>query len=102
MSSPAANPVRVEKRGHIMEVTLDRPKVNAIDLATSRALGAAFQELQDDPNLRVGIVTAAGTVASPRAQGVGSGKAGAVTGAGVSAGTSAGGANGGKALGHTK
>ncbi len=55
-----SDPVRVEKRGHIMEVTLDRPKVNAIDLATSRALGAAFQELQDDPNLRVGIVTAAG------------------------------------------
>jgi crotonobetainyl-CoA hydratase len=50
---------QVEKR-HIMEVTLDRPKVNAIDLAASRALGAAFQELQDDPNLRVGIVTAAG------------------------------------------
>ena len=55
-----SEPVRVEKRGHIMEVTLDRPKVNAIDLAASRALGAAFQELQDDPNLRVGIVTAAG------------------------------------------
>jgi crotonobetainyl-CoA hydratase len=55
-----SSPVQVEKRGHIMEVTLDRPKVNAIDLAASRALGAAFQELQDDPNLRVGIVTAAG------------------------------------------
>src|SRR4030095_4269239 len=55
-----SSPVRVEKRGHVMEVTLDRPKVNAIDLATSRALGAAFQELQADPTLRVGIVTAAG------------------------------------------
>src|ERR671925_1442049 len=47
-----SSPVRVEKRGHVMEVTLDRPKVNAIDLATSRALGEAFQDLQDDPNLR--------------------------------------------------
>lgn len=55
-----SSPVRVEKRGHVMEVTLDRPKVNAIDLATSRALGDAFVEMQNDPNIRAGIVTAAG------------------------------------------
>jgi crotonobetainyl-CoA hydratase len=55
-----SSPVRVEKRGHVMEVTLDRPKVNAIDLATSRALGEAFVEMQNDPNIRAGIVTAAG------------------------------------------
>ncbi|MFO1061853.1 MAG: enoyl-CoA hydratase-related protein [Dongiaceae bacterium] len=52
--------VRVEQRGHVLEVTLDRPKVNAIDLATSRALGAAFVRLRDDPELRVGIVTGGG------------------------------------------
>jgi crotonobetainyl-CoA hydratase len=52
--------VRVEKRGHVLEVTLDRPKANAIDVATSRALGAAFVRLRDDPDLRVGIITAAG------------------------------------------
>jgi enoyl-CoA hydratase/carnithine racemase len=55
-----SSPVRVEKRGHVMEVTLDRPKVNAIDLATSRALGEAFVEMQNDPDIRCGIVTAAG------------------------------------------
>jgi hypothetical protein len=52
-----------------------------------------------------GIVTAAGTGASPAAHGVGQGKAGVVTGAGVSTSTSAGAAPGngnGKALGHTK
>jgi crotonobetainyl-CoA hydratase len=43
-----------------MEITLNRPKVNAIDRATSVALGNAFCELRDDPELRVAIVTAAG------------------------------------------
>ena len=55
-----SDPVRVEQRGHVLEVTLDRPKVNAIDIVTSRLLGAAFVRLRDDPELRVGIVTAAG------------------------------------------
>jgi len=54
------NPVQVEHRGRVLEVTLDRPKVNAIDIVTSRLLGEAFVELRDDPELRVGIVTAAG------------------------------------------
>jgi crotonobetainyl-CoA hydratase len=52
--------VRVERRGHVLEVTLDRPKVNAIDIKTSRQLGEAFVTLRDDPELRVGILTAAG------------------------------------------
>ncbi len=52
--------VQVERRGAVMEITLNRPKVNAIDRATSIALGNAFCELRDDPDLRVGIVTAAG------------------------------------------
>ena len=55
-----SDPVRVEQRGHVLEVTLDRPKVNAIDIVTSRLLGQAFVRLRDDPELRVGIVTAAG------------------------------------------
>jgi len=52
--------VRIERRGRVLEVTLDRPKVNAIDRATSIALGEAFVLLRDDPELRCGIVTAAG------------------------------------------
>ncbi len=52
--------VKVTRRGHVLEVTLDRPKVNAIDLATSRKLGEAFVTLRDDPELRVGIITAGG------------------------------------------
>ena len=52
--------VRVVRRGHVLEITLDRPKVNAIDIKASHALGEAFVLLRDDPSLRVGILTAAG------------------------------------------
>ncbi len=52
--------VRVERRGRILEVTIDRPKVNAIDHATSRAMGEAFKMLHEDDDLLVGIVTGAG------------------------------------------
>jgi crotonobetainyl-CoA hydratase len=55
-----SEPVRVERRGHVLEITLDRPKVNAIDIVTSRRMGEAFVLLRDDPDLRCGIVTAAG------------------------------------------
>jgi crotonobetainyl-CoA hydratase len=52
--------IRIERRGAVMTVTIDRPKANAIDGATSRTLGAAFIAYRDDPELRVAIVTAAG------------------------------------------
>ena len=39
---------------------LDRPKANAIDAPTSRAMGEAFAAFRDDPELRVAIVTGAG------------------------------------------
>jgi len=52
--------VHCERAGAILTVTLDRPKANAIDAATSRALGAAFMDFRDDPALRVAIVTGAG------------------------------------------
>jgi len=52
--------IRVERNGHVLEITIDRPKVNAIDSATSKRLGEAFVMLRDDPELRVGIITAAG------------------------------------------
>lgn len=53
-------PVRVERRGHVLEVTIDRPKVNAIDIPTSQALAGAFASLRDDPALRVAILTGGG------------------------------------------
>jgi enoyl-CoA hydratase/carnithine racemase len=46
--------------GRVLEVTLDRPKANAIDLATSRIMGEVFTEFRDDPDLRVAIITGGG------------------------------------------
>jgi crotonobetainyl-CoA hydratase len=55
-----SQPVRIEPRGQILIVTLERPSANAIDVVTSRALYAAFRRLEDDPGLRVGVLTGAG------------------------------------------
>ena len=52
--------VKTRREGGIFEVTLDRPKANAIDLATSRLMGEIFKEFRDDPDLRVAIVQTAG------------------------------------------
>jgi len=53
-------PVMTHRNGAILEVTLDRPKANAIDLATSRIMGDIFASFRDDPDLRVAILTGAG------------------------------------------
>ncbi len=52
--------VRTEGRGSVLEITIDRPKANAIDSATSRELGEAFARFRDDPDVRVAIITGAG------------------------------------------
>jgi crotonobetainyl-CoA hydratase len=52
--------VRTEAVNGVLTITLDRPKANAINVATSRALNAAFKQLQDDPALRVAIITGSG------------------------------------------
>ena len=53
-------PIKTSVSNHILEVKLDRPKANAIDLETSRILGEIFTNFRDDPNLRVAIITGAG------------------------------------------
>ena len=52
--------VRTRREGPVIEVTLNRPKANAIDLATSRIMGDTFKAFRDDPDLRVAIVTGGG------------------------------------------
>src|SRR5258708_1763574 len=52
--------VRTTRDGAILEVTLDRPKANAIDLAASRRLNAIFTAYRDDPELRIAIITGSG------------------------------------------
>ena len=53
-------PIKTRREGHILEVTLDRPKANAVDLATSRIMGETFMAFRDDPDLRVAILRAEG------------------------------------------
>lgn len=60
MQMRTEGPVRTRREGGIIEVTLDRPKANAIDLATSRIMGDIFREFRDDDGLRVAILRAAG------------------------------------------
>jgi crotonobetainyl-CoA hydratase len=55
-----SSPVTTRIEGGIIEVTLDRPKANAIDAATSREMGRVFAEFRDNPDLRVAIVTGGG------------------------------------------
>jgi crotonobetainyl-CoA hydratase len=60
MSEPQSEVLRTRREGGVLEVTLDRPKANAIDLATSRMMGETFKAFRDDPELRVAILTTAG------------------------------------------
>ncbi|HLJ65056.1 MAG TPA: enoyl-CoA hydratase-related protein [Stellaceae bacterium] len=55
-----SEPVKTSRRGAVLEVTIDRPKANAIDLAASRRLNAIFSQFRDDPALRIAIITGAG------------------------------------------
>lgn len=53
-------PIKTHIDGGILEVTIDRPKANAIDLKTSRLMGQVFMDFRDNPDLRVAIVRAGG------------------------------------------
>ena len=50
----------IVKEGGIWEISLNRPKANAIDLATSRKMGEIFMAFRDDPDARVAILRAEG------------------------------------------
>ncbi len=52
--------VKIIRNGPIFEVTLDRPKANAIDEKTSQLLSNAFIEFRDTAEFRVAILTGGG------------------------------------------
>ena len=56
----ATDSVKTNILGNVLEVTLDRPKANAIDLKTSKVMGDIFCDFRDNPNLRAAIITGAG------------------------------------------
>ena len=52
--------VRLETRGAVVIVTLDRPQVrNAVDAATAQALADAFRRFDADDELAVAVLTGA-------------------------------------------
>ncbi len=52
--------VLLEQQGHVLEITLAKPKVNAIDHEMSKAIADALVKFDKDDNLRVAILTAVG------------------------------------------
>ncbi|HKY13862.1 MAG TPA: enoyl-CoA hydratase-related protein, partial [Microthrixaceae bacterium] len=56
-----SSPVRVERRGPVTIVTIDRPEVrNAVDGPTAEALAEAFRDFDADATASVSILTGAG------------------------------------------
>ena len=53
--------IEVVRNGEILEITINRPKANAIDAATSREMSAVFESFMKDSQLRVAILTGTGT-----------------------------------------
>ncbi|MEC3917372.1 crotonase/enoyl-CoA hydratase family protein [Nocardia sp. CDC160] len=61
LPSPPPAPVLIERRDHVMIITINRPAArNAIDLATALGLERAIDAFEADPNARVAILTGAG------------------------------------------
>jgi crotonobetainyl-CoA hydratase len=53
-------PIKTHLEDGILTVTIDRPKANAIDAVTSKAMSDVFIAFRDDPAQRVAILTGAG------------------------------------------
>ena len=53
--------VDVVRNGELLEITIDRPKANAIDAATSRDLSTIFESFMTDAKMRVAILTGSGS-----------------------------------------
>ena len=52
--------IHVNRRGRVLEIQIDRPPANAINQKVSDAIHAALKTLQEDDELRVGIITGTG------------------------------------------
>ncbi|WP_018501843.1 crotonase/enoyl-CoA hydratase family protein [Parafrankia discariae] len=56
-----ADSVLVERQGAVLVITINRPEArNALDAEAARGIAAAADELDGDPELRVGVLTGAG------------------------------------------
>ena len=58
--SNLSDPIKTKTKDGIIEITINRPKANSIDLITSRKMGEIFSEFRDNSKLRVAILRAEG------------------------------------------
>jgi len=58
--SNLSDPIQTKTKDGIIEITINRPKANSIDLKTSRKMGEIFSEFRDSSKLRVAILRAEG------------------------------------------
>tara|TARA_B100001113_G_scaffold63921_1_gene48956 strand:+ start:688 stop:1479 length:792 start_codon:yes stop_codon:yes gene_type:complete len=58
--SNLSDPIQTKTKDGIIEITINRPKANSIDLKTSRKMGEIFSEFRDNSKLRVAILRAEG------------------------------------------
>ncbi len=57
----AAEPVLIERRGNVLLISLNRPEVrNAVNAALAAGVAGALDQLDDDDELAVGVLTGAG------------------------------------------
>lgn len=62
MAENEQTPLLVEQRGRVLLLTLNRPKVrNAISLQLAQAMASAFERLDTDSDLTVGVLTGNGS-----------------------------------------
>src|SRR2546421_4967536 len=53
--------ILVEQKGHILQITLNRPEVlNAMDPETYEEIGETLIAIENNPEVRVGIITGTG------------------------------------------
>ncbi|APZ98945.1 enoyl-CoA hydratase [Sphingopyxis sp. QXT-31] len=61
MTDTAAPAVLSERRGHILIMTINRPEArNAVNAAVHVGIGTALEEAENDPEIRVVVITGAG------------------------------------------
>lgn len=58
--SSSAPPIKVQLRGPVAEITLDRPPLNVLDLASLRALNRGLARLRRSPDVQVVLFLGAG------------------------------------------
>jgi crotonobetainyl-CoA hydratase len=58
---PSSSAVLVERRGHVLLITLNRPEArNAVNASVSIGVGDALHDAQHDPEVRAVVITGAG------------------------------------------